>query len=112
MSQHVEQLPPESPPTRNRGWFQPGDRRINREGRPRGSKARRPETSAPPDCAAVADRLKVLVLPVRDLAFRLGQQHAPWIVNLPDDVEIVSCRVDADRNRVALILRSQAFPRV
>jgi hypothetical protein len=121
MEQHVEQLPQASPPLettspdgpgRNRGWFRPGDRRINREGRPRGSKAGSHEGSAPADRAPCADRFMLLVLPARDLAWRLTKQNAPWIVNLPADFEIVGSRADAARGAVVLVIRSQTFPRI
>jgi len=42
---------------RNRGWFREGDWRINREGRPLGSKAASPEESPPADRAPCTDRL-------------------------------------------------------
>src|SRR5690349_20781785 len=106
-------LPPNNiPPKKNPGWFQAGDRRINREGRPKGSKRGSGRPSAPSDLAPRAERLKVLFLPGRDLSFRLGHQNAPWIANLPADVEIVGSRVDSARDAVALVLRSQEFPRI
>src|SRR5262245_51072119 len=75
----------------NRGWFQPGDRRINREGRPRGSKVTM-ATSA--DLAARADRLQLLFLPERDVSYRLTAKLAFFVVNLPRDYEIVATRLD------------------
>jgi hypothetical protein len=102
---------PEPGPKRNAGWFRPGDRRINREGRPKGSKAAC-QAGPPVDCAPEADRLMLLWVPAPDLAFRLSKYLAPWIVNLPEDVAIVGCRVDAGRDGVALVIRSQAFPRI
>jgi hypothetical protein len=110
MEQQVEQRPNEPP--KNRGWFQRGDRRINREGRPKGSKAGSEEGSAPTDRAPWADRLMLLLLRGRDLAFRLGHDKAPWIVNLPVDCEIVACRMDVSGESVALVIRSQTFPRI
>jgi hypothetical protein len=70
------------------------------------------EGSAPSDRAPCADRLKLLVLPGRDLAWRLSHQNAPWIVNLPVDAEIVGCRVDAAQDALALVIRSKEFPRI
>jgi hypothetical protein len=112
MEVQADILPDGPPPTRNRGWFQPGDRRINREGRPRGSKAGSEEAGAPGVRAASADRLMLLAVPGPDLAWRLSRQNAPWIVNLPPDVEIVGCAHLAARDAVALVIRSQAFPRI
>src|SRR5262249_33049235 len=52
---------PAPEPTPNRGRFAPGDPRINRQGRPRGS--RKAATGADPaDLAPRADRLRRLVL--------------------------------------------------
>jgi hypothetical protein len=102
---------PDTAPKRNRGWFQRGDARINLEGRPRGSKAAAQEGPAA-DLASCADRVMVLYVPGLDLLFRLGHQNAPWIVNLPADGEIVSCRVDAARGAVALVIRSESYPRI
>lgn len=103
----------EPAPNRNHGWFRPGDRRINREGRPKGSsKSSRQPSSPAVDRAPCADRLQVLVVPTRDLARRLRWKLAPWITNLPEDAEIVSCRVDAARDTVAFVLRSNTFPRI
>src|SRR5260370_33020944 len=112
MEEQVEKVPEGPPPKRNRGWFQPGDRRINREGRPRGSKAGAEEEAAPADRAPCADRLKVLFVPGPDLAHRLSHGDGPWIVNLPEYFEIVACRQDAARDGVVLVIRSNAFPRI
>jgi hypothetical protein len=112
MQEQATTLPVETPPKRNRGWFQPSDRRINREGRPRGSKAGSEEGSAPAVRAPRADRLRLLVVPGRDLAWRLTNQNAPWMVNLPADFEIVGCAHTAARGAVALVIRSKAFPRI
>jgi hypothetical protein len=112
MQDQAPTLPVEMPPKRNPGWFKPGDQRINREGRPRGSKAASEAGSAPADRAPCADRLMLLVLPERDLAWRLSRGDSPWIKNLPADFEIVGCRVDAARAAVALVIRWKAFPRI
>jgi hypothetical protein len=112
MQEQVATTLDETPPKKNPGWFQPGDRRINREGRPKGCKAGAQGGSAPADLAPRADRLKVLFLSGRDLTFRVSQQNAPWITNLPADVEIVGSSVDAARDAVALVLRSKEFPRI
>jgi hypothetical protein len=104
-------VPGPAPPA-NRGWFRPGDGRINREGRPRGSKAAAPEGADPAGCAPRTDRLKVVRLRERDLAWRLTRQNAPWMTNLPADVRIVGCRVDAARRGVVLTIWSKSFPRV
>jgi hypothetical protein len=115
MDEQSAQLTPEAnskPPVRpNRGWFRAGDRRINREGRPYGSKTAA-STDISPDCAFQPDRIKRLFVPERDLAWRLTRQFAPWYVNLPDDFQIVACRVDSDRGAVVFIIRSRTFPRI
>jgi hypothetical protein len=105
-------FPDRPPPARNRGWFQRGDRRINREGRPRGSKAGAAERGAPGDRAPRADRLRLLELPERHVAFRFTHLAAFWIRNAPEDLEIVGARVDAARGVVVFIVRSKEFPRV
>jgi hypothetical protein len=112
MEELVEQLADEPAPQRNPGWFQKGDRRINREGRPKGAKAGPTEASAPVDRAPCADRLKLLVLDAGDVQWRLSHEKAPWVVNLPRDFEIVSSRLDAARGEVVFVIRSQSFPRV
>ena len=103
---------PEPAPRTNQGWFQAGDERINRQGRPRGSKASDPEDTHPGDCAPRADRLMRLVVDERDLAWRLASIKAPCVVNLPPDFQIVGCRFDAARRVVVLVIRSETFPRV
>lgn len=95
----------------NPGWFRAGDARINREGRPRGSKALKGDAPST-DRALQADRLMLLFVPAPDLAFRLTRQNAPWIVNLPSDAEIVGCRLDSARNGLVFTIRSAAFPRI
>lgn len=112
MQEQVITLQVKTPPKGNRGWFQPGDRRINREGRPRGSKARAEERGEPAVRAPRADRLKLLVVPARDLAWRLSRQNAPWIVNLPPGFEIVGCAHMAACDAVALLIHSEEFPRI
>jgi hypothetical protein len=95
----------------NRGWFQPGDRRINREGRPHGLKASLPATHQE-DCAPRTDRLMRLAVPLTELGFRLTHPNAFWIVNLPPDFEIVDSRVDFATRNVAFIIRSAKFVRI
>jgi hypothetical protein len=94
----------------NRGWFRSGDRRINREGRPLGTKAST-SVECTLDCARQADRLKRLIIPERDVVWRLTRQYAPWFVNLPSDFQIVDCRVDSAQG-VVFIIRSNSFPRI
>jgi hypothetical protein len=96
----------------NAGWFQRGDGRINREGRPRGSKSAAPEGSTPADRAPRADRLKLLFVPGLEFAFRLCHPKGFWVTNLPPDFEIVSCRLDPARQGVVLTIRSRTFPRI
>jgi hypothetical protein len=115
MDEQVEKLAgdavKEPIPRRNRGWFGSGDKRINREGRPHGSKAAasKEDTS---DCAWQPDRLKRLLVSERDLAWRLTHQNGPWVINLPSDYQIVNCRIDSDRGGVMFIIRSRTFPRI
>jgi hypothetical protein len=116
MGEHAEQLAvaigpvpkpvPAPTPRCNRGWFRPADGRINRGGRPR----KRPPGVHPADCAEKADRVKRLVLPATELAWRLAYPNGFWLVNLPPDAEIVASRVDA--GRVVFVIRSKAFPPV
>lgn len=96
-------------PKRNRGWFRVGDRRINREGRPRGSKV-----ASPGDvyCAPYADRLRLLFVPARVLAFRLKNLYGPWVTNLPYDVELVACQKDPTRDGFMITIRSAQFDRI
>ena len=96
----------EPAPKPNAGWFQPGDRRINRDGRPKKSWA------AFVDRAPCADRLMLLWVPRQELGRCLTGHHTPSVANLPPDYQIVDSRVDADRDAVALVLRSETFPRI
>jgi len=97
---------PAPAPRKNAGWFQRGDQRINRGGRPR------KEWAAFTDRAPRADRLMLLWVPTRDFGQRLTRDHASRIVNLPQDYQIVGCRLDAARDSLALTIRSEAFERI
>jgi hypothetical protein len=99
---------PEPAPKVNRGRFQPGDRRINREGRPRGRKTVPPEAGP---TAERADRLRAVFLSERDLAGRLTSPAVLVATNLPADFEIVSCCWVAGRG-AGLIIRSRTFLRI
>lgn len=102
---------PAPEPKRNRGWFQPGDPRINLEGRPRGTKVTVPNCGHT-DCARRADRIKGLFVDEKYLAHRLTNYLAPWFINLPNDSQIVDCRYDGSRQGIVLIVRSKEFPRI
>jgi hypothetical protein len=108
-TQNADNPSPEPPREANRGWFTAGDGRINRGGRPRGRKAAAGETRP---VAKRADCIKVLMIPARDLVWRLKNKLAPWIVNFPADLEIVDCEVDEDSDMVHYIVRSKRFPRI
>src|SRR5262249_28286923 len=95
-------------PKRNRGWFHGADPRINRNGRPRGSKA----GPADADRAPSTDRLMLLVLSAAAVTFRLTRERAFWLLNAPQDMEIVGSRLDAARGVVVFVVRSETFPRV
>jgi hypothetical protein len=98
-------------PKSNRGWFRPADSRINREGRPHGSKAAA-SLDDTPDRAWQADRVKRLCISERDVAWRLTHQNGPWAINLPNDFQIVECRIDSEWGQVVFVIRSQSFPRI
>jgi hypothetical protein len=116
MEEQVEVLTvapaPESLAKRNPGWFLRGDGRINREGRPRGSKAGLPKGVAPKELAARADRVMRLFVPAREFACHLSGREAPWVANLPEDFVIVAGRFDPERDGFVLTIRSRTFPRV
>src|SRR4029079_6535402 len=99
-----------APPKSNRGWFQRDDPRINREGRPHGTKA---DIKGGTACglAPRADRLKMLVLAPECLLHCMGGRNPHPVANLPEDVEVVASWVDSSRG-VVLTVRSQTFPRV
>lgn len=96
----------------NRGWFRPGDGRINREGRPRGSKAACQQQGQHAYLAPYTGRLQLLFFPKKDFLHRLSHGDAIWVVNLPDDWKIIACRIDAAQNAFALTIWSQLFPRI
>jgi hypothetical protein len=105
--------PMEQPvPLRNRGWFQQNDSRINRQGRPKGSKLAAQRGGTLANLAPRTDRLMVLLVPARGLVWRLRRKLAPWITNLPEDVQVVGCHLDAARDSLVLVLRSKTFPRI
>jgi hypothetical protein len=54
----------------------------------------------------------MLWVPGKNLAYRLSHQNAPWIVNLPADFKIVASRFDTKRDAVAIVIRSEEFPRI
>jgi hypothetical protein len=110
MQELAEQSHLGRPPKSNRGWFKPGDRRINRRGRPVGTKGDPADETV--DRAVVTDGLMVLRLPLKLLACRIAFERGPWITNLPVDFHIVSLRVDARQGRLLLVLRSASFRRV
>jgi hypothetical protein len=112
MQEQVATLPVETPPKRNAGWFQRGDPRINRQGRPKRPEAGLEEGKAPAIRAACADRLMLVVVPGPDLVWRLRRQNSPWIPNLPEGAEVVGCAHLAARDAVALVIRSEEFPYV
>ena len=91
------------PARMNPGWFQPGDPRINRRGRPQGSKAGAEEKCV----ASRPDRVRVLVLRESDLRHRLTNGRSAWVKNWPMDGEIVECRVDG--GEVYFFIRSKTF---
>jgi hypothetical protein len=99
----------EAVPKRNRGWFQRGDGRINREGRPKGSKAGSPGVG-PADRAPCADRLMLVRVPRGNLKNTLSRPPTEYIENLPHDFEIVDCRL-VNRD-IIITIRSSGFSRV
>jgi hypothetical protein len=86
---------PEPSPKKNAGWFKPGDPRVNREGRPRGSKA---PTAEPAIRAPRANGVMLLWVPQEETRHRLTSSCGPWIATLPEDYEIVESHVDAGRD--------------
>jgi hypothetical protein len=91
---------------RNAGWFEPGDKRINREGRPKKSWA------AYEDRAPRAGRFMLLWVPMRYFCQRLGSDGAPGVVNLPADCTVISSRVDAARDALAFVIQSERLSRI
>jgi hypothetical protein len=71
-----------------------------------------PQTAPPADRAPCDDRLMLLWVPEKNLAYRLGHQVAFWVTNLPQGIKIVSIRLDAARDAAAFVIRSDAFPMV
>jgi hypothetical protein len=95
----------------NPGWFRSGgDRRINRQGRPRKSKT--PLTvnsSGAVNRAHRTDRVKSFFVPAGELHCLLQQRKPALIAKLPIDFIVVDCRVDGQRNGLHYVIRSEAF---
>jgi hypothetical protein len=85
------------------------DRRINREGRPRGSSKSKgvPQEYLAPD----ADRLKLLVVGLNIVDAWLEHLKSPFVTNLPY-YDIVACRLDTRRSALVFTIRSSSFPRI
>ena len=105
---------PEKPARKpNRGWFQPGDARINREGPPRGSTKHPPEgLIAPADLAPRCDRLMLVKIPCQVLAAHLSKKGAEEFGNLPAGFEIIGSRVDKASDCTVFVIRSRTFARI
>lgn len=104
--------PTESPRRHNGGWFQAGDKRINRDGRPRRSSKATSSDASREEFAQRADRVKRLVVRERRVAHLLTHKLAPWIANLPSDWRIVDCHVARDGESIIFVIRSERFDRV
>ena len=96
-------------PRSNKGWFKKRDRRINREGRPRGSSTVKGIPSQ--DLAPQADRLKLLVIALSIVGAWLERLKSPYVTNLPY-YDIVACRLDTRRSALVFTIRSPSFPRI
>jgi hypothetical protein len=108
---HAAKPAPRRAAARNCGLFKAGDKRINRLGRPRGSKVAAKD-SHPGYLAPRTDRLMLLAIPGKGLLAHLGDRNTLPIVNLPNDVEVIASRSDPGQGVVLLTLRSQTFERV
>jgi hypothetical protein len=95
----------------NKGSFKPADERINREGRPRGSRVVQQDDPIV-DRAPETDRLMLLILDRRDVIYRLTSQDAPWIINLPGDTQFVASRIDTSKDVVIFTIRSREFHQI
>jgi hypothetical protein len=88
----------------NGGRFQPGDARINRAGRPKGSKKAAVDAD-PDDLAPATDRLMRLLVPVE----RMGLD---WMPGVAAGAAPVGAHFDQRRGGIVLTLRSPKFGRV
>src|SRR5690242_8849997 len=75
----------------NRGWFRPGDPRINRSGRP--SEARAAARREQP----LSGKLMTLLIPESHLRQYLTGRDAPWLKNLPRDFQLIDLYLDRAR---------------
>jgi hypothetical protein len=97
----------------NRGWFRKGDPRINRRGRPHGSKSAPADMDMPVERADATDRLMVLYLPDSLLLLRLYRDDEfGSVTNLPSGCAIVNCRLHAEHKVFAIQIRHYSFPLV
>jgi hypothetical protein len=110
-SELMSEQPSEPAPGKpNAGWFKPGDRRINREGRPRGSRKAAQGTPAAV-LAPKTDRLVLVPIPAEKLASQLS---SPWdhsFISNWGEGQIVGACMD-EQGTVYLTLRSERFRRV
>src|SRR5262245_30434883 len=87
----------------NPSWFKPGDSRINRKGRPRGTNAAKP----------LSGPLVRLVVPGQYITLRyIRGERGPHMDFLPQDVKIIDAHFDKERYAVVLTLWHPNFAQV
>lgn len=101
---------PEAAPCRNRGWFRPGDSRINRRGRPTriGALARQAKVGQP-----LSGRFVRVFVPESIVCRFLANWKTPHPpVPDPRYFCIVATEFDAQRGGVVFTLHSKSYPHV